>query len=47
MGPLSRLVRSLILSVIALLLITSTVLADSPHQVGQTSVTVSGNSLTI
>ena len=47
MGSLSRLVRSLILSVIALLLITSTVLADSPHQVGQTSVTVSGNSLTI
>jgi hypothetical protein len=47
MGSLNRLVRSLILSVIALLLITSSALADSPHQVGQTSVTVSGNSLTI
>ena len=44
---MSRFVRSLGLAVAALLVATSSVLADSPHVVGSPSVSVSGNSLTI
>ena len=46
-STMNRIVRSLGLSAAGLLLITGTALAASPHQIGSTSVTVSGNSLTI
>src|SRR4029450_2973404 len=44
---MTRLARVFAISISVLLLSAGTVLADSPHQVGQTSVTQSGNSLTI
>ena len=44
---MTRFARVLVLSIGVLLISASTVFADSPHQVGQTSVTQSGNSLTI
>lgn len=44
---MKRVVRILITTAAALVLATGTALADSPHQVGQTQVSVSGNSLTI
>lgn len=45
--PMTRFVRVFVLSIAVLLISAGTVLADSPHQVGQTSVNQSGNSLTI
>jgi hypothetical protein len=44
---MTRFVRVFALSISVLLISAGTVLADSPHQVGQTSVTQSGNSLVI
>ena len=44
---MNRILRSMALGAAGVLLVAGTALADSPHQVGQTSVTVSGNSLTI
>ncbi len=44
---MTRLTRVFVLSIAVLLISAGTVLAASPHQVGQTSVTQSGNSLTI
>ena len=44
---MTRFARVLALSTSVLLISAGTVLADSPHQVGQTSVNQSGNSLTI
>ena len=44
---MTRLARVFAISISVLLISAGTVLADSPHQVGQTSVTQSGNSLTI
>ena len=44
---MTRFVRVFALSISVLLISAGTVLADSPHQVGQTSINQSGNSLTI
>lgn len=44
---MKRVLRWLLPAVAAALLVTGTASADSPHQVGQTQVSVSGNSLTI
>jgi|SRR5215208_2339207 hypothetical protein len=44
---MTRVFRSLGLAVASVLLLSGTVFAASPHQIGSTSVTVSGNSLTI
>jgi hypothetical protein len=44
---MNRILRSMALGAAGVLLVAGTALAASPHQVGQTSVTVSGNSLTI
>jgi hypothetical protein len=44
---MNRIFRSLGIAVAGLLLITGTALAGNAHQVGSTSVTFSGNSLTI
>ena len=43
---MNRLIRSLVLSVAALLIATSSVFAANPHIVGTPSTTVSGNSIT-
>ena len=44
---MTRFVRVFALSISVLLISAGTVLADSPHQVGQTSISQSGNSLII
>jgi hypothetical protein len=44
---MKRVLRILATTLTALVLSTGVALADSPHQVGQTQVSVSGNSLTI
>jgi hypothetical protein len=44
---MKHVVRILIATAAMFVLVTGTALADSPHQVGQTQVSVSGNSLTI
>jgi hypothetical protein len=44
---MTRVFRSFGLAVASVLLLSGTVFAASPHQIGSTSVTVSGNSLTI
>ena len=44
---MKRLLRILVLGLASVFVFTGTALADSPHQVGQTSVNQSGNSLTI
>jgi hypothetical protein len=44
---MNRILRSVALGAAGVLLVAGTALAASPHQVGQTSVTASGNSLTI
>jgi hypothetical protein len=44
---MKRVIRILVTTATALVLSTGIALADSPHQVGQTQVSVSGNTLTV
>jgi hypothetical protein len=44
---MKRVIRILMTTVTALVLTTGVALADSPHQVGSTQVSVNGNSLTV
>jgi hypothetical protein len=44
---MNRVIRILVTTLAAFALSTGVALADSPHQVGQTQVSVSGNSLTV
>jgi hypothetical protein len=46
-NAMNRMFRSLGLAIAGILLITGTAFAANPHQVGSTSVSISGNSLTI